>query len=316
MRYSSKPASITGGSLFSGVGGFERGMSDVDFLWANEIDPATCETYKLNHPDTRLLECSIESIIQLPKVDVITAGFPCQSFSIAGQQDGFENTRGTLFFELLRIIDMVKPPMLLLENVANIVSHDKGKTIAVIERSLRDLGYHIHTAILDTETHTNIPQHRKRWFLVGFLEDVDYVFPEPIPLERTLHDVVEDNPDKSYYLTKGVFYERVLKFADDPKGVYIRIRKGVRKKANYSSFTLTKHMGTGGNNVPVFFQNGKLRKLTPLDCFTLQGYPDIQLPKLPKLELYKQAGNSVTATLVNRIWEKMKHAYTSTTKSN
>lgn len=141
------------GSLFAGIGGIDLGFQQAGFdvLWANEIDKKACKTYRLNFPDTTLFECDIRNLDAslVPKVDIISAGFPCQPFSVCGKQKGFEDNRGNLFFEIMRIADVINPQIIFLENVKNLVNHDNGRTFNVIHNELVTRGYYIRYLVAD-----------------------------------------------------------------------------------------------------------------------------------------------------------------------
>ena len=159
------------GSLFAGIGGIDLGFQQAGFeiVWANELDKAACKTYILNFPDTELFECDIRKLDTslLSKVDIITAGFPCQPFSVCGNQKGFYDNRGNLFFEIMRIVDVIKPQVIFLENVANLVEHDKGRTFNVIHNELVSRGYFLRYIVADACDY-GIPQHRTRTYLLAF----------------------------------------------------------------------------------------------------------------------------------------------------
>lgn len=178
------------GSLFAGIGGIDLGFHQAGFeiVWANELDKDACKTYRLNFPDTKLFECDIRKldVSLLSKVDIITAGFPCQPFSICGNQKGFSDNRGNLFFDIMRITDAVKPQIIFLENVANLVEHDKGRTFNVIHNELVSRGYYLRYLVADACDY-GIPQHRTRTYILAF-RDVErcesYRFPEMVKLEN------------------------------------------------------------------------------------------------------------------------------------
>jgi len=162
------------GSLFSGIGGICTAFKQADFevSWANEFDKKACETYRENFKSIDLIEgdiCKIKHPEKLGDVDVITSGFPCQAFSIAGYRKGFDDERGNLFFETARFIDRLKPKAFLLENVRNLTAHDNGNTFKVIEDVIRKkLNYSFIPFVLDSKDYGNIPQTRSRIYIVGF----------------------------------------------------------------------------------------------------------------------------------------------------
>ena len=202
------------GSLFAGIGGVCLGFKKAGFkvAWANEIDKNACKTYRHNFPENKLYEMDIHDIREpdkLEHVDVITSGFPCQAFSIAGYQKGFKDERGNLFFETARFIDKIKPRAFLLENVKNLKSHDQGRTIQVIEDVItRDLGYSYIPFVLNSKDYGNTPQTRERIYIVGFKDENNgdafrtrsFKIPEKLPLTKTIHDVLDKKlQDDKFY---------------------------------------------------------------------------------------------------------------------
>ena len=238
-------------------------------------------------------------------------------FSIAGYRKGFEDEkgRGTLFFEILRIIKAKKPKAILLENVKNLVSHDNGNTFRVILEALKDAGYHVRYAVLNAMEYGNIPQNRERIYIVGFRNKKvfeKFTFPEPIPLKKTIHDVIDFiNPvDEKYLYTKGKYkgdiYDKLVAAMDDSNAVYQWRRKYVRKNMSGVVPTLTANQGEGGHNVCLVKTKQGIRKMTPKECFNTQGFPEsFVLPDIADGRLYKQAGNSVCVSVVQRIAEQM-----------
>ena len=170
------------GGLFAGVGGIERGFEKAGFeiSWANEIDKYACKTYRLNHPNHKLIEKDIYELNpkKLESVDVLAGGFPCQAFSVAGYRKGFEDPRGNLFYEIARFIDELKtkPKALMLENVKNLSGHDKGRTRNEIVRILREFGYSVIWDVYNTAEYTSLPQNRERTIIVCFRNEADWEF--------------------------------------------------------------------------------------------------------------------------------------------
>lgn len=311
--------------LFGGVGGIELGFEQAGFnvIWANEFDKNAAVTYKENH-NHELLVDDIHNVSpeQLPNIDILTGGFPCQAFSIAGYRKGFEDDRGNLFFEVLRLIESKHPRVVFLENVKNLVSHDGGNTFKVIKEALESFGYHVKDKVLNGSEYGNIPQNRERIYIVAFADIKDYEkfeFPAPTQLTKRLADVInfeEKVDDKFYYKPeKCVFYSQLEEAITSKETIYQWRRKYVRENKSGVCPTLTANMGTGGHNVPLIFTDFGIRKLTPKECFNLQGFPeDFKLPeKLANSHLYKQAGNSVVVPVVQRIAENIKIALDSNT---
>lgn len=306
-------------SLFAGVGGIELGFELTKHfitVFANEVDEKAAMTYKENFKNTLLIE-DIRNLSpnEIPEIDILTAGFPCTSFSIAGYRKGFEDENtGDLFFETLRIIVAKRPKVVFLENVKNLVGHDDGKTFKIIRESLEKNGYHIKYKVLNSAEYGNIPQNRERIYIVGFRDIENYKnfeFPRPIDLTTKLNEIIDFKnkvDDKFYYTSdKYKIYEELEKEIKKDTTLYQWRRKYVRENKSSLSPTLTANMGTGGHNVPLLKARHGIRKLTNRECFNLQGYPlEYKLPNnLASGSLYKQAGNSVVVTVVKRIAENI-----------
>lgn len=316
---SSTPNQYSIDAFFAGVGGIELGFTQTGefrVVYANEFDKNARETYKLNNPDVNLDGRDIHDVNpnEIPYADVIMGGFPCQAFSIAGYRKGFEDDRGDLFFELLKMISSKKPRVIFIENVKNLVSHDHGNTFKVIREALAVNGYYIKWKVLNGKDYGNVPQNRERIYVVGFNNKEDYLkfdFPEPIELKKSIKDVIDFNGqyDEKYYYRDGKqpFYDQLVDSIDSQETVYQWRRKYVRENKAGVVPTLTANMGTGGHNVPLILTDSKeIRKLTPKETFNAQGYPkEFKLPDISNAQLYKQAGNSVVVPVINRIAENI-----------
>ena len=309
-------------AFFSGVGGIELGFEQTNkfrVVYANEFDKYARETYSLNYPDTKLDARDIhivpaDEVVDQDgndNIDIVVGGFPCQAFSIAGYRKGFEDDRGDLFFELLRIIEAKKPKAIFVENVKNMVSHDHGNTFKVIREALTENNYFIKWKVLNGKDYGTIPQNRERIYIVGFDNKETYdlfELPEEIELTTSLRDIIDfgDKKDELYYYREGkqrFFDELKLKMTSQDT-VYQWRRQYVRENKNGVVPTLTANMGTGGHNVPLILtDSGEIRKLTPKETFNVQGYPkSFKIPEnVSNGQLYKQAGNSVVVPVIKRI---------------
>lgn len=337
-------------SLFAGVGGICLGFKKAKFnnigyeiTWANEIDEKACITYSSNFNHTlikgdvnKLLFPNLEvnknlqeqyikhhDFILNTKIDVLTGGFPCQAFSIAGGRKGFEDDRGVLFLRIIELINMLskttgKPRILFLENVKNLKGHDKGRTYSVIKSKIEELGYTIKDKVINTMLFTNLPQNRERIFMVCFLnkEDADHftLFDEDITENnfqdnnvriKNIESLLDDDVDEKYYYTKSKYPNYFIsetEYINTPeekrrktrinideeiteKNEFYQLRRGmyIRKNTKGVCPTLTANMGTGGHNVPLIKDNKGVRKLTPSETFKLQGFPINKQYKLPKI---------------------------------
>ena len=303
-------------SLFSGIGGIDLGFQQAgfDIVWANEFDKDAAKTYRKNFGDKHLVEGDIKGIsaADIPKFDVLVAGFPCQSFSIMGKQKGFNDPRGNLFFEIVRIVAEKKPKVVFIENVSNLLEHDDGKSFLTIYNALVPYGYSFKYITMDPTEYANIPQIRTRIFIVAFLDYKmcdTFSFPEKIPLTTKLNDILDRSikHDDCYYYNESSFYYNDLKrIVIDKRALYKIWDSGVSKKAHYICPTLTANMGTYPDRVPVILDDYGIRKITPYECLALQGFPkDYRFPNIPLNSAYKQCGNSVVVPVIRRIAEQI-----------
>lgn len=309
-------------SFFAGVGGIDIGFENTgafETIYANEIDEYPVRTFELNSNikvDHRSI-CDVQPD-EIPDFDVMLAGFPCTDISVAGLRQGLFNDDGTLtrsglFFELIRIIHVKKPRIVFLENVKNLVGHNDGKTFIAIMDALEQEGYHAPKyMVMNAMTYGNVPQNRERIYIVAFRDEADkqkFDFPMPIPMTQTLKDIIDFNTklDDKYYYTpgkyKGDIYDQLVNAMDDPNAVYQWRRKYVRKNKSGVVPTITANQGMGGHNVCLVLTQHGIRKMTPHECFNAQGFPkNFKLPtNMSESRLYKQAGNSVCVTVIQRI---------------
>ena len=324
---------FTVGGLFSGVGGIELGFEKAGFnvLWANEIDKNSCKTYRENFSH-KLIEDDIKNIKgeDLKSVDVLCGGFPCQPFSIAGYQKGFDDERGNIFFEIIRLIKELKkkPKVLFLENVKNFKSHDQGRTFQTVINIIQENGYSVFFDVLNTYEYTKIPQNRERTFLICFKDELGWDFtnnkntasykfsklfpPKKVSSNKPIGDFLETKevPENFYYRQDKYMYSELRKTMKSKETLYQWRRQYVRENKNNKCPTLTANMGTGGHNVPLVVTDDGFRKLTPRECFNFQGFPkNFKLPKeMANSHLYKQAGNAVTVDLIKVLAKKILQA--------
>ena len=312
------------GSFFAGLGGICLGFKNAgfDLVWSNEIDAAACKTYRANF-DHVLVEGDICALSpddkRLKKVDIITAGSPCQAFSIAGYRKGFEDERGRgkLFFEMLRFIDAYKPKALFFENVRNLQSHNKGETYKAIEQALADRGYHVCARVLDTCEYSKLPQHRERFYMVCFKNKKHaelfekYGWPKKVPAEERskFWEIIDETADDIHYFSRYPHYykpamELIKSSGNEAECFYQWRRVYCRKNKNGVCPTLTANMGGGGHNVPLVMDKKGLRRLTPAECLRLQGIDDKKFVFPDDISIgakYKQIGNAVSVPVVEEI---------------
>lgn len=304
-------------SLFSGIGGIDLGFiqAGFDIVWANEMDAAACRTYRHNFPNTNLIEGNIKRIAtsDIPDCDVLTAGFPCQPFSIAGLQKGFKDRDGNLFFEITRIIDAKRPKVVFLENVPNLMEHDDGKTFLVIFNGLAQFGYTVYYRVLASNDYGNLPQIRKRIYIVAIREDISnrlYQYPEPMELTLKSSDIINRSVKQHdiYYYTEGKMYDRLVAHMKDRKAIYRITDTEVRWTKNQMCPTLTANMGTHKDRVHVVWDDYGIRKMTLRECLDFQGFPkEFYFPNTITIDdAYKQIGNTVSVPVIARLATKIK----------
>lgn len=332
------------GSLFAGVGGICQAFKDAscDVLWANENDEHSSITYELNHTGTNLIKKSVEGIDKdnLEEIDILTAGFPCQPFSQAGHGKGFDDDRGKLFNHVPRLLKELQPQAYFLENVKTLATHNEGKSFEYVRSEIAKAGYSFIPFILNAAEYSEVPQGRARIYIVGFKDEAEYSYSKPISENASLfsqEDIkeypysssfkipsklegklksIKDYLDKStvsdsdYYRHQdNQIHKTVRKDVLDENTVYQFRRWYVRENKSNVCPTLTANMGSGGHNIPIILDGNEPRRLTPKECFNLQGFDmkGFKLPydKVSKAQLYKQSGNTVVVPLVARIAEEI-----------
>lgn len=307
--------------LFAGMGGVRLAFEKAGFntVFANDIEEKCRDTYNINSPDVDLVVEDIKNIEtkNIPNFDFLLGGFPCQPFSVAGHMKGTDDERGTLFFEIERILKDKQPVGFFLENVKNLRGKKFGDTFDKMIKSLEKLGYQVKHAVLNTMEYGNIPQNRERVYIVGFKKETGFIhnfsFPNKMKLTKTIADILENEVTDKYYYNDKPLYEKLKDFSFKKDTVYQWRRKYIRENKSGVCPTLTANMGTGGHNVPIVKDAKGIRKLTPKECASLQGFPkNYKLPDIADSSLYKQIGNSVSVPVVNRIAKNMMKAITRT----
>lgn len=304
--------------LFSGIGGFHLALSSfgAKCVFASEIDKYAQKVYSDNFgilPKGDITKIKEEEI---PKHDILCAGFPCQAFSISGKQLGFEDSRGTLFFEIARITKHHKPKILFLENVANFEKHDEKNTLKRVINILESLNYKVYYKVLNS-SHFGIPQNRERIYIIGFRKDLslteEFKFPIPPMNSINLKNIILDDSETENFIIKRDDIELKNKLIEpDMFGNYplepIRIgqvNKGGQGERIYHerghAITLSAYGGGIGAKTGLYIINNKLRKLAPRECAKLQGFPDSFNIEKSNTQAYKQFGNSVTINVLQYI---------------
>lgn len=291
--------------LFAGIGGIRLGFEHVGghCVFSSEFDPDACTTYMANfgeYPSGDITKIDAEDI---PDFDILLGGFPCQAFSIIGKKEGFANeTCGTLFFDIERILKAKRPPAFMLENVRNLTAHDGGNTFRTIKEHLEALGYHVYAKVLNALDY-GVPQKRERIFIVGFLDNVNFQFPEPIPLEqrKTLSDILETDVDKKYYVRDAIRISRLERLKDKnyPKP-YIS-HENMAGSVTPHPYSSALRAGASANYILINDE----RRPTEREMLRIQGFPDTYKVVLPYSKVKKQCGNSVAVPVIKAIASNM-----------
>lgn len=297
--------------LFCGLGGFRLALEKfgAKCVFSSDIDKNVQNTYKINFNEKPYGDITKISSLDIPNHNILCAGFPCQPFSIAGKRLGFDDTRGTLFFEVARILKEKKPDFFILENVKGIINHDSGRTLKVILTTLEEIGYNYKYAILNAKNY-GVPQNRERWYCVGAKKDSNidlnkFNFPKSEKLELKLIDIIDKkNIDKTYNIS-GICYKNIKKHIENKKIEITESTLAYDIRPSRCHFIqgevsncLTAKMGTGGSNVPVIISQN--RKLTERECLRLMGFPEKYLIGRG-YQSYKQIGNSVVIPVIEKI---------------
>lgn len=306
--------------LFAGLGGFRLALESLGArcVYSNEWDKPAQEVYRANFGDTPEGDITKVDEKTIPNHDILCAGFPCQAFSISGKRMGFEDSRGTLFFDVARIVNEKKPKVVFMENVRNFATHDNGKTIKVVENTMNELGYDFNYKVLSAVDY-NVPQKRERVYMVCFRKDLgvkDFKYPEPRVLQCHVEDLLLPDSDES---VKMLYRERADVQLKDDDGKYVNyskrlgtIGKGGQGERIYSvkgiAITLSAYGGgffakTGG-----YLVNGRPRKLHPRECARLMGFPDDYQISESTSQAYKQFGNSVVVDVLQYVAKEIGQA--------
>ena len=304
-------------SLFAGIGGICLGFkaAGAEIVWANELNAPACRTYRYNFGNEYLQESDVRKVDfhKTPGFDSLTAGFPCQPFSIAGKQEGFSDPRGNLFFEIGRLVDIRRPRIVFLENVANLVEHDGGRTFLVIYTTLVQLGYYVKYAVMRADQYGNIPQTRNRIYIAAFYDFADcqrFSFPEPVQLSTQISDIINRGEQKHeiyYYPADSEVCQKYGKSIQNDGYIYRLTDHGIVRVRDRMCPTLTANMGFYPNRVPIIRDQYGLRRLTLRECLDFQGFPDsFKFPASITIDdAYRQIGNSVCVPVINRIAYKI-----------
>lgn len=298
--------------LFSGIGGFRLALESfgANCVYSSEIDKHAQEVYAKNFGEIPDGDITQVNEVNVPNHEILCAGFPCQAFSVSGKQKGFDDVRGTLFFHIARIVKEKQPLVILLENVKNFVKHNNGETFNTIKHILEELNYDFYFKVLNA-CDFGIPQKRERIYIVCFRKDLnikDFQFPRPFTLNKCIEDILLSDEETNHLICdrKDVILKDIIENEKSSKPIRIgTVGQGCQGERIYSTkgtaITLSAYGGgvfakTGG-----YLINGNVRKLHPIECARLTGFPDSFILAKSNNQAYKQFGNSVVVDVLQYI---------------
>ena len=291
--------------LFAGIGGIRLGFESVGghCVFSSEFDENACKTYEANfgeHPSGDITKIAAKDI---PDFDVLLGGFPCQAFSIIGKKEGFENeTCGTLFFEIERILKEKKPKAFMLENVRNLTAHDNGNTFKVIRTHLEALGYTVYAKVLNALDY-GVPQKRERIIIVGFKDNILFSFPDPVPVSRrkTLKDILEVNVDEKYYVKDRIRESRLMRLKDPNYPKPYVSHENMAGSITPHPYSSCLRAGASANYILINDE----RRPTEREMLRIQGFPDDFKIVVPYSQIKRQTGNSVAVPVIKAVARQM-----------
>lgn len=291
--------------LFAGIGGIRLAFEAVGgkCVFSSEFDEDACKTYEANfgeHPSGDITKISAKDI---PDFDILLGGFPCQAFSIIGKKEGFANeTCGTLFFEIERILKEKKPKAFMLENVKNLTAHDKGKTFRIIREHLEALGYHIYFRVLNALDY-GVPQKRERIIIVGFLENILFHFPSPIPEreKKRLQDILETDVPKKYYVKSEIKQSRLMRLKNKNFQKPYISHENMAGSITPHEYSSALRAGASANYILINDE----RRPTEREMLRIQGFPDTFKIVVSYSKVKKQCGNSVAVPVIQAVASEM-----------
>lgn len=293
--------------LFAGIGGTRLGFQltgRTKSVFSSEIDKFAIKTYEANYGDTPHGDITLINEQDIPNHDILVGGFPCQAFSQAGKKLGFEDTRGTLFFEIARILKEKRPKAFLLENVKNLKGHDKGRTFQTIENTLKELDYAVYHVLFKAKDF-GVPQNRERIYIVGFDKKQianynDFKFPVPPMVETRLGDILEKSVSDKYTISDTLWQGHQRRKAEHKKNGNGFGYSLFNADSPYTS-TISARYYKDGSEILIEQDGKNPRKLTPREASRLQGFPESFIIPVSDTQAYKQFGNSVAVPVINAI---------------
>lgn len=294
--------------LFAGIGGIRLGFESIggECVFTSEWDKPAQQTYQANFEELPYGDITQIRPDDIPSFDVVLAGFPCQPFSQAGKKMGLADTRGTLFFDIAKIIEHHRPTVVFLENVKRFRSHDGGKTFATIKDILEGLGYEIYADVLNAKNY-GVPQNRERIYIVGFLGKTNFSFPKPSGKKTRLGDILEKNVDPKYTISDKLWaghQRRKKEHLEKGNGFGYSL---FNDESEYTS-TISARYYKDGSEILIEQKGKNPRKLTPREAARLQGFPDDYVISVSDSQAYKQFGNSVAVPVIKALVKEIEKA--------
>ena len=291
--------------LFAGIGGIRLGFESVGgcCVFSSEWDKYACTTYEANFGEIPSGDITQIDASTIPDFDILLAGFPCQPFSIAGKRAGFNHeTQGTLIFDIERILKEKRPKAFMLENVRHLTTHDNGNTFKTIVSHLNALGYHTYAKVLNALDY-GVPQKRERLIICGFLDDVNFEFPAPIPQEQrlTLEDILEDNVDKKYYVRDEIRISREERLKEKNYPRPFISHENIAGSITPHQYSTALRAGASANYILI----NNERRPTERELLRLQGFPDTYKIVLNYGHIKRQTGNSVPIPMIEAVAKQM-----------
>jgi DNA (cytosine-5)-methyltransferase 1 len=291
--------------LFAGIGGIRMGFEHAggECVFTSEWDESAQKTYQANFGEIPYGDITKIDPEEIPSFDMLLAGFPCQPFSQAGLKKGFEDIRGTLFFDIARIIKHHTPSVVFLENVRNLAGHDKGNTLKVIINTLEELGYKVSYNILNAKEF-GLPQNRARIYIIGFKDNVDFEFPEPPKSKTKVWDILDEKVDSKYTISDKLWaghQRRKKEHEEKGNGFGYSL---FDEKSEYTS-TISARYYKDGSEILIKQKGKNPRKLTPREAARLQGFPEDFIIPVSDAQAYKQFGNSVAVPVIKALAKKI-----------
>ncbi len=287
--------------LFAGIGGIRLGFESVggECVFSSEWDSSAQKTYQTNFNEIPFGDITKIDPSEIPQFDVLLAGFPCQPFSQAGHKMGLADTRGTLFFDIAKIINHHRPSVVFLENVKRFKTHDSGRTFSTVVNVLEGMGYEVHAKILNARDF-GLPQNRERIYIIGFLGKTEFQFPKALNVMTNLGDILETNIDKKYTISDKLWaghQRRKIEHRKNGNGFGYSL---FNKNSEYTS-TISARYYKDGSEILIEQKNKNPRKLTPREAARLQGFPDTFVIPISDMQAYKQFGNSVAVPVIKAL---------------